>query len=98
MVKVITDCKLSTQDITLLFPYLQNASQATQIKSLETTIANLMGDKHHLVGDVDKLRDQRSRLEQVPITKLEFSTVEHKKYKQEESIPVRCVPLAFVVR
>ena len=78
MYKVITDCKFSTQDITLLFSYLQNASQATQIKSLETTIANLMGDKHHLVGDVDKLRDQRSRLEQVPITKLEFSTVEPK--------------------
>ena len=24
-----------------------------------------MGDKHHLVAEVDKLRDQRSRLEQV---------------------------------
>ena len=37
----------------------------TQIKSLETTTSNLMGDKHHLVAEVDKLRDQRSRLEQV---------------------------------
>ncbi len=28
---------------------------------------NLANDKHHLVAEVDKLRDQRTRLEQVSV-------------------------------
>ena len=46
----------------------------TQIKGLETTASNLTGDKHHLVAEVDKLRDQRSRLE-----KVQCSSICHKK-------------------
>ncbi len=37
----------------------------TRIKSIEITTANLVGEKTHLMAEVDKLRDQRARLEQV---------------------------------
>ena len=57
--------------ITILFviscalKHFQNATMATRIKSIEITTANLVGEKTHLMAEVDKLRDQRARLEQV---------------------------------